>query len=308
MIKNAIIYTPDDPVLFNAYDLRDPDMQDAMFERECPDDLMSQQLEASGWVPSFDGKFISTIDQLHAVRLKKLEKKLPQAAVKRKVSEKAKKHEAETGYPPGRNEMQQFREVVLYEMLPDAPIVESYINAYFDERSRTFLILTSKESDAELMLEHLRQIATDIDSPLKLKRWMGDNIINKLTHMVTGESDIFVDDLRDWHVGDNCKLEEPLHGGKASFTGSEPLLDQVQEHIDNGMIVTELGLEIPDTVTFKVDSDLKVKSVKFGMKVEDEIVDREDEDQFYERSTFIIQAATMRTITNGLKNLFDITT
>jgi recombination associated protein RdgC len=303
MVKNAIIYTPDDPAILSA-SLSDPHMDEVMQDRPCPEDLLSQQAEAFGWAPAMGDDFIVSIDQLHFIRLKKLERKLPQAAVKREIDKRIREMDRE----PNRQETRQIGENVVLEMLPGAPVVESYINAYFDERAGTFIILTSKESDADLMLDQLRQIGADLDTSFKMKRWMGENTISKMTHLVTEESDVLVDELRDWCVGDNAKLEDPRHGGKASFTGSDPLLDQIEEHIHEGMIVTELGLEIPDTVTFKVDSDLKIKSVKFGDRVSDEILKRQEQDALYEQSTLIIEAATMRRITNGVKTLFDITT
>ena len=304
MIKNAIIYTPDDPIDL-VYRLNSDEMTEAMEDRLCPDDLLDQQVEAFGWVPSIGGSdLVASFDQLHFIRLKKLQRKLPQAAVKRAIDKRVK--EEMVGRKPSREEVRQIGETVTLEMLPGAPIVESFINAYFDERAGTFVILTSKESDSDLMLDQLRQVAADMDVRIKLHRWMGENVVNKLTRVLLDEMEMLSGELRDWNVADNCKLEDPLHGGKASFSGSDPLFDQVEEHIINGMIVTELGLEIPDTVAFKVDSDLKVKSIKFGDRVSDDIMDREEEDQFYEHSTLIIEAATIRTITNGLKRLFDV--
>lgn len=281
MIKNAIIYSPDDPVNF-ANALKSHYMEDEMVFRPCPGDLMDQQIEAFGWVPGINNStdYIVSFDQLHFIRLKKLERKLPQAAVKRKVEMRIMGMERK----PNREEKRQITENVVLEMLPGAPVVESYIPAYFDERAGTFVILTSKESDAELMLDQLRQVAAEMDAPFKLHRWIGENDVGVLTRLVTSEGDILVNDLRDWNVGDNAKLGE------------------------NGMFIIELGLEIPDTVTFKIDADLKIKSIKFGDVVSDEIMDREEQDQFYEQSTLIIEAATLRTITNGVKKLFDITT
>lgn len=303
MIKNAIFFSPADPGEFLGF-LTSDKTQNMMRDHAAPDGLAPQQEMGQGWdsgTPSANGP-VASFSGLHAIRLKTLERKLPGAAIKREAEKEIKKQEQMQGGPLAAKEKREIKENVRWRMLPGAPIVESATMAYYDEKAQVLVVVASSDKKATTLLDGLRQLGDAVDEHHSFKRWMHDGAAESV--MTTGIMN--PEKLpTDWMIGDNCKLEG-RDGIKATFTKSEPLLDHVKDHLSDGMLANELGLEVPEQAAFKVDADLKVKGIKFGDMVDQQLDELEDEDGYAEQATLTIEANAMRKVMDGMKKWFDV--
>lgn len=310
MIKNLIPCTPKNPDALLAM-LTSEAVLEEMHENRVPEDLGPQQSEAYGWAYALPGSddLVASFHDLHFIRLGKLQRKLPAAAVKREVDKRVAEYEQRMGDAPNRQETREIKESVRFAMLPDAPIVESSISAYYDKKANVFGVMASSEKDAELMLEAIRMLADSIQEELggnrpELRRWVPSvDPLKVLTSSV--REDVAP---AGWVIGNNCKLEAG-DGKKANFSETDDLSDNVKDHILNGMVATELGFEVPGESAFKLDKNLRLKGLKFGDVVQERIEvagDEADSSASALMGTLTIEAEALRNVFGETKALMGV--
>ncbi len=303
MIKNVTPFFVDADRLANL--MQEDNFLEAVAEHQAPNDLGPHQVSAHGWAPAFAGasQDVQSMSGLHFIRLKKLEKKLPGAAVKRAFDKEVEKTERDRGEPLSSNEKRELKENVMFRMLPGAPIVESAVIGYLDEANGVFHVLSSSDKDVSLFLDLLRQTA---GQRMTFNRWMPSDSAERVMTGILRDASILPEGMI---LGESCKLEDQ-DGKTATFAkASDTLSDDVVDHLDNGMIATQLELNQHGWVRFKVDKDLKVRSIKFGDEVDVEIDDaggEADDQATVIQATLSIEAAAIRKALANVQSLFDV--
>ena len=219
----------------------------------------STEMSHFGWVNAL-GKhgqsIVHTVGGNHLLCARKEEKILPAPVIKDMVEEKINLLEAEQSRSATKKEKEQFKEDIIFELLPRAFSRVTDTHAYINSEHNIIVINTSSRSKAEDFLALLRKVLGTLPvtsvSPEK------------------APDELMTDWLTEHNLGDSFQLgmEAEFHalgddGAVVRVKNQDLTSDEIKSHLDADKFVVKLALEWDDALSFILCDDLAIKRVKF---------------------------------------------
>ena len=250
--KNLLTYKFEEQMLFSGNDVL-AQFEAALSSRPLTAPL-TQEWESLGWYPVFmeGNQYIEKINNALFMRLgidqRHLPNKVIKTAVEDLIKEKDLKHVS-------RSEMKELHEVVLNNLLPNAPVYRDYIFAYVDLEKGWLVVDASSTKKASLLTSHLRKtLGTLPIIPLAPENFVNSALTHWALHGV--ESDVL-------SMLDEIELKELKdEGGNAKFKAVALDSKEVQDPLKEGWQVTKLLLEYDEQIAFSLASDFIFKRLK----------------------------------------------
>ncbi len=193
---------------------------------------------------------------------------LPPAAVNEALAERIEQFQARAGRAPGRKEKRDLKEDVYDTLLPKALLKSDRVRGLYLKSERLLAIDTASDTVAELFLDQLRAAAGSCEArPLAFKRPLGELLLN--VFLGKGPTELA--------LARECRMQDPANGRSSVSWLDMDLGDpQVRKHVQAGLAIDRLGLEMNGVVGCVVDRDAVVRKLKLldtdGM---DELPDEE---------------------------------
>ena len=249
--KNAQVYS------LRRKDVFDTQYIEAQLAADSFKPCSAQCRSSSGWVPVI-GSALALIQENHIlVNFHHEEKLLPSTVIKDEVAKRIKKIEAEQGRRLRKTERDSIKDEALHALLPRAFSRFKSTLVWIDLDNNRVVVNASSPRQAENILALLRRslgslpvVPFTLESPMSLtvKEWILEQSLPK-----------------PFNVSDMVRLCGVIEGsGKVAYTKSEILTDEVSTNIESGKIVSAIGLDWSERISFKVDDGLSISSIKFS--------------------------------------------
>lgn len=160
MLRNLILYRAAGDMPATAADLEEA-MQQGLF-MPCG----KTQPSSSGWVPPRQVEEAALLEPIggHWMALLMIERRLlPAAVVKRRVAEMAKKHEQNTGRPPSKRQLKDFKTEATAALLPRSFTRQVTVPVWIDPARKLVMIDAASGGRAELAATALIAAAPDMN-------------------------------------------------------------------------------------------------------------------------------------------------
>lgn len=237
----------------------------------------SQDVSRYGWVSPLTGHGDGDDSLVHAcqeylmVCAKKQEKVLPAAVVNEAVEKKATEISEAEGRSVGRKERGSIKDDVLMTLLPKAFTRSSLQFAYIALKQGYIVIDAASESKAEELLSALRDIVGRLSViPMASKQLPHQGMTAWLTEAAAPMP--FV-------LGDECELADAKEAGSVIRCKHQDLSsEEIHNLLASGMIVTKLGLQWREGVSFILDDQLAIKRLRFEDNIQDKADNLEAQD------------------------------
>jgi len=294
--KNARIFQLPNDFSIDSTELSNHLAEDAL--KPCG----AQDTASQGWISPFSVSneelycLQSGDAQLFTMAIE--EKILPAAVVNQQLQDKVSHIKNDTGNKPGRKQQSDMKQEILFDLLPQAFTKLKKMGAYIDNTHNLMIVDSASQNPAENLVSQLRQT------------------LGSFKATAFGESSGMATVLTKWitnghaegglEFGSNLVLET-LDDAKSVIRAKNVnyLTDEMQRHIDNGYLVTQIGLVFNDHIEFTLTHDFAVKSIKFTDLVQDqlELESIESEEQLLD-SRFTLMSLELRELYAALFHIF----
>lgn len=195
------------------------------------------------------------------------EKVLPAAVVNHQLSQQLESMKAESGQKPGRKQQTDMKQQLMMEMLPQAFVKPKTIHAYIDLKQQLLVVDCASQNAAEDLVSQLRQTLGSFKASAFGPSSSMAQVLTQWVLQAKGDGGFQLD---------NEIVLETLDDTKGVVRGRNiaHLDDQMKLHIDNGYLVTQLGLEFNERIEFVLGHDMGIKKIKFT----DIVLDQLDEE------------------------------
>ncbi|MBA1197943.1 recombination-associated protein RdgC [Pseudomonas plecoglossicida] len=219
----------------------------------------SQELTTYGFVAPFgkgeDAPLVHVSGEYLLIAARKEERILPSSVVNDAVKEKIEEIETEQMRKVYKKERDQIKDEIIQAFLPRAFIRRSMIFAAIAPRQGLILVNSASAKRAEDLLSTLREVMGSLPvRPVTVKAAPSAT----MTEWVTSQA------AEDFHVLDECELRDTHEdGGIVRCKRQDLKSDEIQLHLGNGKIVTQLALAWQDKLSFVLDDKTVIKRLKF---------------------------------------------
>jgi len=260
-----------------------------------------QDMASQGWVSPFNRKsevFCWQSGNAQLIMFAIEEKILPATVVNQELQEKVSSIQTDTGSKPGRKVQSDMKQEILFELLPQAFTKLKKIGAYIDNELNLLVVDSASQNPAENLVSQLRQS------------------LGSFKAEAFGESSAMATVLTKWVTDGHAEggfefgssiVLETLDEAKSVIRAKNVnyLTDEMQRHIENGYLVTQIGLVFNDRIELTLTHDFAVKSIKFTDVVLDELEHEtiESEEQLLD-SRFTLLSLELRELYKSLFHIF----
>ncbi|WP_440876527.1 recombination-associated protein RdgC [Thalassotalea sp. PLHSN55] len=212
-----------------------------------------------GWVNAL-GKHGNTcvhgVNGNYLLCARKEEKILPAPVIKEQLEEKIAKLEEEQSRNATKKEKEQFKEDIIFELLPRAFSRISDTHAYINPEHNIVVINTSSRGKAEDFLALLRKV-------------LGTLPVTSLSPEQAPD-ELMTDWLTENNLGENFQLGMEAEfnalgddGAVVRVKNQDLGSDEIKAHLDADKYVVKLALEWDEAMSFILCDDLAIKRLKF---------------------------------------------
>lgn len=193
------------------------------------------------------------------------EKVLPKGTVKRRVQERIVKMEEEMGGRIDRAERQKIEEDVINEMLPNAFSEFKTLMGYIDQSNNHLVVNGGSKKQLEKVLSMLGKA---MGEKIKIIEALPTAILDVVMTLWMKKSEPLPE---NFSIESDCVLKE--QGGKGKITCKEQPLesDEIQAHLESGMLVEKIKLNFDDKFEMTLKDDFKIRGIKAGETFEEEM-------------------------------------
>ncbi len=300
--KNAYIFA-----FTQSFNTSELELNAAMNEH-CFTSLGSAEMSRYGWANSIGkGSGLTTESNGNIlICARKEEKILPAPVIKEMVAERVDQLKAEQGRNATKKERDQFKEDVIFELLPRAFNRITDTHAYINAKENIIVIDSASRGKAEDLLALLRKtlgtlpvtsVSPEVDPSEIMTDWVSDHdgvsyCLDSLNFKVQYDAE-----LRS--LGD----EAPIIRVKDMSLDCE----QIRAHIDDDMFITKLALEFNESMSFMLHDDLSIKRIKFADVIAEQNNDYDGDDaQGKLVADFTLMAGELNIMINSLHSEFNI--
>ncbi|GAA5131746.1 recombination-associated protein RdgC [Thalassotalea piscium] len=234
----------------------------------------STEMSHFGWVNAL-GKHGSTT--VHAVNgnyllcARKEEKILPAPVIKDMIEEKMAHLENEQGRSATKKEKEQFKEDIIFELLPRAFSRVTDTHAYINPEENIIVVNTSSRGKAEDFLALLRKVLGTLPvTSLSPERAPDEIMTDWLTEQSLTEPFQLGMEAEFHALGDD--------GAVVRVKNQDLTSDEIKAHLDADKFVVKTALEWDDAISFILCDDLAIKRLKFFevLHEQNEDIDKDD--------------------------------
>ncbi len=184
------------------------------------------------------------------------DKLLPGAVVNDRLARKIADMEQREGRKPGGRLRKQMKDDLLHELLPAAFVRPSRTDAMLDLQRGFIAVDTPSRKSAENVVSQIRSVLGSFPA-LPLNAQVNPRSV--LTGWIKGEP--MPEGLA---LGEECELRNAIDGGAViKIVNMELQSDEIAKHLEMGMQVTRLALNLDNHVTLVFGEDLVVRKLKF---------------------------------------------
>lgn len=228
----------------------------------------AQDTASQGWISPFslsnEELYCLQSGQAQLFTMAIEEKILPAAVVNQKLQEKVEHIKVESGQKPGRKQQSDMKQEIMFDLLPQAFTKLKKMSAYIDSKHQLLIVDSSSQNPAENLVSQLRQT------------------LGSFKATAFGESSAMATVLTKWIIDGKAQgglefgsslILETLDEAKSVIRAKnvDYLNDEMQRHIENGYLVTQIGLVYNDRIEFSLTHDFAIKSIKFTDIVQDQL-------------------------------------
>ncbi len=234
----------------------------------------STEMSHFGWVKAL-GKhgqsIVHSVNGNHLLCARKEEKILPAPVIKDMIEEKVALLEAEQSRGATKKEREQFKEDIIFELLPRAFSRVTDTHAYINAEHNIIVINTGSRNKAEDFLALLRKVLGTLPVTSVSPEKAPDEL---MTDWVTENS-----------LGEKFQLglEAEFHalgddGAVVRVKNQELDSDEIKAHLDADKFVVKLALDWDDALSCILCDDFAIKRVKFFDVIheQNEDIDKDD--------------------------------
>ncbi|MFO0453579.1 MAG: recombination-associated protein RdgC [Pseudomonadota bacterium] len=258
--KNLVVYR-----LPADWDLSPCDLEERLQRRRLqpcgPLEMLSR-----GWVaPAAGERLVHTVGLQQLFALGVDQRLLPASVIRQEVTERADLLEQEQGFPVGRRQLRELKLRVADEMRPRAFVRRRVTRAWLDPAGRWFCVEAAGAPRAEELVEMLRETLgtfpiTPVDTEhaphLAMAAWLR-----------AGDAPLRFTIDQDLELQGAAPSKALVRYARHPLDGKP-----VQQHLQDGLQPTRLGLTWNDRVSFVLTTKLQVKRIDF-LEVQDEAAD-----------------------------------
>ena len=188
------------------------------------------------------------------IRFGKEEKVLPSSVVREELDTKIGEIEVVEGRKVGRKEKADIKEELVFTLRPKAFAKRTDVWLMIDKKAGLLVLNTTNAGMTEQSFKHLQTmlgsfpmvpLQAQICPAMEMTHWLRTNRIPAALE-----------------TGDKCTLKD-MTSSKATFDSFEPLSYDVTRHLEQGMQVKSLALRYTDKLSFVLNDDLTLKSIKW---------------------------------------------
>ena len=250
---------------------------------------LSSDSASIGWVPPL-AQYMSLVHVASGfmmVSFKVQEKMVPAAVVKELLDEKVEEIELRDSRKVKKKEKDTLKEEIYQSLLPRAFTRNTVINAYIDIQAGWLVVNASSAKKAETLTINLRKalgsltirIPEVLPVSMLLTQWLKTN-----------------EYPQDLMIEDQCVLQDNKDASGIIRCQRQNLFtDDILSLIDSGREVIQLALSWQDQLSFIINDDFMLKSLKFLEVVQDKAnnILSENKEERYD-ADFVIMAETLR--------------
>jgi recombination associated protein RdgC len=293
-IKNAKIFNLNQDFKIDSDKLSEH-LQDDKLKPCGPQDISSQ-----GWLSPFKTGEMMCLQSGDAqlFNMGAEEKVVPSTVINQRLDEAVTAIQKETGNKVGRKQKADIKQEILFDILPTALTKIKKTAAYIDNKLNLLVVDASSTPQAENLVSQIRQTLGSFKAQAYgsssgmatiMTKWITDgNAPNNFTF-------------------GNFLVLETLDEAKSVIRAKNVNFntDEMQRHVDNGYLVTQIGLTYKDRIDFILTHEFGIKSIKFSDIVQDELDLEiiESEEQLLD-SRFTIASLELRELLTSLLELF----
>lgn len=200
------------------------------------------------------------------ITAKKQDKVLPASVVNDAIEEKVAAISEAEGRPVRRKERQDLKDDVLMTLLPKAFTRSSLQSAYINQKEGYIVINAASANKAEELLTLLRESLGSLPViPIVSKQLP----LQIMTSWV-GEATSAVNSHENFSLGDECELSDPKETGSVIRCKHQDLAsNEINSHLQAGMVVSKLGLIWLNGIEFILDDQLAIKRLRFADNIQE---------------------------------------
>jgi recombination associated protein RdgC len=200
-------------------------------------------------------QYCHPVQHLLFFAVKRQEKILPAAVINDEMQPKLEALEQEKGRPLSRKEKQSLKEELQLSLLPRAFSRSTLTHGYYDPEHNWLVINSGSAGKAEDVLALLRKAL----GSLPALPWLDNHKLNTSLQLWLQNQNL----PQGFVLGSDAELKAPdEEGAKVKFSNHLLSTDEVQSHLED-KLVTSIGLEQNEGLSFAVTDDGAVKRIKF---------------------------------------------
>lgn len=269
--------------------------------------LGSTEMNRMGWSNSLGkGSAITTESNGNILFCaRKEEKILPAPVIKEMIDERVELLEAEQSRTATKKEREQFKEDIIFELLPRAFSRTTDIHAYINTTENIIVVNAASRGKAEDILALLRKtLGTLPVTSISPEKAPDEAMTEWLTYDGTHAN----------CLGDNFTVGMEAHfnslgdhSASAVVKNQDLSSDEVRAHLDADQYVTKLALEFDDEMSFILCDDLSIKRIKFFDVLAEQNDDIDSDDVHGKlKADFTLMAGTLNQLIYALHCEFDV--
>lgn len=265
----------------------------------------STEMSHVGWVNAMGKHGNSTVHETNKSILlcaRKEEKILPAPVIKEMIEEKMALLEAEQGRGATKKEKEQFKEDIIFELLPRAFSRFTDTHAYINAEENIIVINSGSRGKAEDFLALLRKSLGTLKVTSPMPEMAPDEI------------------MTDWLLEKNLAepfqlgMEAELHGlgddaAIIRVKNQDLISDEIKNHLDADKFITKIALEWDEAMSFVLCDDLAIKRIKFFDVLHEQNDDIDSDDVMAKKDAdFALMAGELNRFIHDLLKQFSVTT
>jgi recombination associated protein RdgC len=249
--KNAVVYRL--PPNFN---LSSAELEELLAKQpltECG----PLETERRGWVPGTPlNRIVHTINGQHLIALGIHSKILPGSVVRQETQKRAAELAEEQGFPVGRKQMRELKDKVAAELLAKALVKTTITRAWLDLVNGWVVVEAAGATRAEKLISTLRDTlgsfaATMLETEQPPSYAMA-------TWLRTGDAPLRYSLDSDLELQSADTTKATVRYARHTLDGED-----IQVHLNDGKIVTRLGLTWSDKISLVLTRNLELKKIAF---------------------------------------------
>jgi len=263
----------------------------------------STEVSHFGWVNAFGkqgSSIVHSVNGNHLLCARKEEKILPAPVIKDQLEAKIALHETEQSRSATKKEKEQFKEDIIFELLPRAFSRVTDTHAYISPKDNLIVINTSSRGKAEDFLALLRKVLGTLPVTSLSPEKAPDEV------------------MTDWLIEKNLGAQFQL-GMEAEFNalGDDGAVvrvknqdlssDEIKSHLDADKYVVKVALEWDESLSFILCDDLAIKRLKFFDVLHEQNDDIDSDDAIARLDAdFALMAGELNRFINDLLAEFEL--